>query len=200
MQPAAILQIVREPLKPGSDAEFSAIEEDRARVSVRLGCPHPYLGTESLTGSKEAWWFNAYESSSEQQQVAAAYAKNTALLAEYQRTAGPKARLTLEPIETFAHYRPDLSIGKPWVPGRGRFLVITVTKSDRRITGTVFEGSDGTRFIVAPAQTRAEADAVRAFAGPEATILAVRPSWSFPAKDWVDADSAFWQPHVPVKP
>jgi hypothetical protein len=74
-----------------------------------------------------------------------------------------------------------------------------MTRSNRRITGTVFEGPDGTRFIVRPAQTRQEADAVRASAGAESNILAVRPSWSFPSKEWVSADSQFWQPNSPAR-
>ena len=53
-----ILQIVREPLKPGSEAAYYALEEDTAHAAAALGCPHPYLGAESVTGSKEVWWFN----------------------------------------------------------------------------------------------------------------------------------------------
>jgi hypothetical protein len=51
--PPPLLQIVREPLKPGAEAPFSAIEEERARLAATLGCPHPYLGAESLTGPKK---------------------------------------------------------------------------------------------------------------------------------------------------
>jgi hypothetical protein len=40
-QPPPLLQIVREPLKPGTEAAFNAIEEERARMSAALGCPHP---------------------------------------------------------------------------------------------------------------------------------------------------------------
>jgi hypothetical protein len=192
-QPPALLQIVREPLKPGSDTAFSAIEEERARISATLGCPHPYLGAETLTGSKEAWWFNGYQSSTEQKQVYDAYEKNAALMAALQQSAKPKADLTLKPIEVFARYRADLSAGTPWLLGHGRYLVITVTKSTARLTGTVFEGPDGTRFIVTPSETREEADAAKAAAGLQATILAVRPSWSFPASEWIAADPPFWR-------
>jgi hypothetical protein len=199
LQPPSLLQIVREPLRPGGEAAFHAIEEERARISAALGCPHPYLGAESLTGSKEAWWFNGYESPAEKEQVYDAYAKNAPLLEAFQQSAEPKASLTFEPIEVFTSHRPDWSVGAPWRLGDGRFLVITVTRSNRRITGTVFEGPDGTRFIVRPVQTRQEADAVRASAGAESNILAVRPSWSFPAKEWVSADSQFWQPNSPAR-
>jgi hypothetical protein len=193
VQPPQILQIVREPLKPGSEAAYHTIEEDTARAAAALGCPHPYLGAESVTGSKEVWWFNGYESSAEQKRVYDDYARNARLMAALQQNSRRKAVLTLEPVEVSAHYRPELTVGNPWVLGRGRFLVITVTKSDRRTTGTVFDAPDGTRFIVTSAQTREQADAAKTLAGLESIILSVRPSWSFPAKDWIAADSAFWQ-------
>ena len=194
MQPPQILQIYREPLKPGSEAAYHAIEEDTARAAAALGCPHPYLGSVSVTGSREVWWFNGYESPAEQKQVSDDYAKNRRLMTALLRNSRRKASLTLEPVEVFARYRPDSSVGNPWVLGRGRFFVITVTKSDPRATGTVFEAPDGTRFIVTAAQTREQADAASALAGPESIILAVRPSWSFPAKEWIAVDPVFWQP------
>jgi hypothetical protein len=193
VQPPALLQIVREPLKPGSDTAFSAIEEERARISATLGCPHPYLGAAALTGPPEAWWFNGYQSSTEQTHVYEAYEKNATLMAAWQRSAKPKADLTLKPIEVFARYRADLSAGTPWFLGHGRYLVITVTRSTAPLMGTVFDSPDGMRFVVTPSKTRQEADAARATAGPEATILAVRPSWSFPASEWIAADPPFWR-------
>jgi hypothetical protein len=42
------------------------------------------------------------------------------------------------------------------------------------------------------ADTREEAEATRV-AAPEVNILAVRPSWSFPAAQWVAADPPFWR-------
>jgi hypothetical protein len=198
-QPPQILQIYREPLKPGSEAAYHAIEEATARISAELECPHPYLGLESLTGSKEVWWFNGYTSSAEQRKVYDEYARNTRLLATLQENSKRKASVTLKPLEVFTNYRQDLSVGTPWILGHGRFLVITVTRNNRRIAGTVFEAPDGTRFIVTSTQTRQEADAAKALAGPESNIFAVRPSWSFPAKEWIAADSLFWQPTSPAK-
>jgi hypothetical protein len=193
-RPPHILQIYRERLKPGSESEYHAIEEDTARIAAALGCPNPYLGAESLTGPKEVWWLNGYQSSAEQKQVYDDYAKNTPLMTALQQSSQRKAPLTLEPIEAFATYRHDLSAGSPWILGLGRFLSITVTKSDRQIAGTVFETPDGTRFIVASAQTREEADMAGALAGQESCIFAVRPTWSFPASEWIAADVEFWRP------
>jgi hypothetical protein len=192
-EPPALLQIVREPIKPGSEAAFNTIEEEIARLAVTLGGPHPYLGAESLTGAKEAWWFNAYRSSAEQQQVADAYAKNASLMAALQQTAKRKAELRLKPIEVLGRYRADLSAGTPWRLGQGRYLVITFAKGTAKLAGTVFATADGTRFMVTPTESRQDADAVKASAGPESVVLAVRPSWSFPAPEWIAGDVPFWQ-------
>jgi hypothetical protein len=84
-QPPQILQIVREPIKPGQDDAYRRIEKETARISGAEGCPHPYVAAESLTGAKEIWWFNGYQSAAEQKQVADAYARNTRLLSSLQR-------------------------------------------------------------------------------------------------------------------
>jgi len=195
-QPPQILQIYREPLKPGSETAYRAIEEDTARLAAALGCPHPYLGAQSLT-NLEVWWFNGYESSAEKQQVADAYATNMRLMTALQQNGQRKAPLTLEPVEAIAAWRHDLTVGAPWILGHGRFLVITVTKSADRIAGTVFEAPDGTRFIVNAAHTREQADAARAQSGANSNILAVRPRFSFPADEWIAADPEFWRPNSP---
>jgi hypothetical protein len=192
-QPPPLLQIVREPLKPGTEAAFNAIEEERARLSATLGCPHPYLGAESITGPKEAWWFNGYQSAAAQQQVYAAYANNAPLMAAFQKSAKPKADLTLKPTEVFAGYRPDQSEGAPWTLGHGRYLAITRIDRITGPVGTVFEGTDGTSFVVRAAETREEAEAMTVPAGQDTTVLAVRPSWSFPAAEWIAADPEFWR-------
>jgi hypothetical protein len=192
-QPPALLQIVREIVRPGSEAAFNAIEEERARISATLGCPHPYLGAESLTGPKEVWWFNGYHSSTEQRQVYDAYAKNASLMAAFQTSAKPKADLTLKPIEVFASYRPARSEGRPWLLGHGRYLVITMTNRTGRLAGTVFESADDTCFVIRSAETREEAEAAKVSAGQESAALATRPSWSFPACEWIAADPEFWR-------
>jgi hypothetical protein len=193
VSPPQVLRIFRESLKPRTEAAYHAIETETARAAAALGCPHPYLGAEAVTGSKEVWWFNGYDSSAEQKQVDDAYAANAPLMAVLQQTSRRKALLTLESAEVLARYRPDLTFGDLWILGHGRFLVITVTKTDRRVAGTVFEAPDGTRFIVTSAQTREQANKAEALADPESIILAVRPSWSFPDNEWIVVDSTFWQ-------
>lgn len=188
-QPPRILQIVREPIKPGQDDAYRVIEEEIARISAAEGCPHPYLAAESLTGSKEMWWFNGYQSPAEQKQVADAYAKNTRLMSSLQRQSARKSVLTMKPIELVATYRPDLSGGAPWTVGDGRFLVITVTTRPGKRDGTVFETPDRTYLVVRSTPTREAADRL---AEPGSTVFVVRPTLSFPAREWIASDVSFW--------
>jgi len=193
-KPPQILQIYRERLKPQSHAAYGVVEQDIARVCAELGFPHSYLGIEPLTGPEEVWFLNGWESDAEQRQVADDYTKNAPLVEALEKNGKRKASLILEPVEVFARYRQELSSGAPWSMGLGRFLVITVTKAERRIDGTVFETPDGTRFVLLPNQTRKDADAKASAVGSEARVFAVRPYWSKPAKEWVAADPDFWQP------
>lgn len=188
-----ILQICREPLKAGSEVEYQAIEEETARLAATLGCPHPYLAAESLTGPKEVWWFNSFRSSSEQQQVSDAYAKNLPLMEALQRNGKRKAPLTGAAHELRARYRRDLGAGRPWNVGEGRFLVIAIPKQNFDIEGAMFATDHGELVIVSAFRTREEADTAKRLAGDEAHVFAVRPSWSFPAQEWIGADPDFWQ-------
>ena len=150
-QPPQILQIYRDFLKPGSEAAYRQVEDDAARICAEFGSPYPYVGIESLTGAKEVWFLNGYASSAEQEQVAAYYTKNLPLMAALAEITKRKQGLISAPREVLANYRPDLSHGAPWSLGRGRFLAISVTKSNRKFEGTVFETPDGMRLIFTPA-------------------------------------------------
>ena len=84
MPPAAapaILQIYRDFLTPGREAEYKALEEEAARICAELAFPHAHLAIESLTGPKEVWWLNAFGSEAERRQVTEDYAKKPALVA-----------------------------------------------------------------------------------------------------------------------
>ena len=77
--PPKILEIYRERLNPGSEAAYAKIEQDVSRICAKLNCPHPYLGIESVTGKKEVWWLNAFESEAEFEDVGKRYSNNAAI-------------------------------------------------------------------------------------------------------------------------
>jgi hypothetical protein len=209
-QPPRILEAFRDFLKPGVEAAYRPIEEEASRICVEVKCPHSYLAIESLTGPKEVWFLNGYDSVAELKQVADAYEKNAPLLAALHQNVDRKKNLrSAEPFEVFANYRQDLSRGVPWTMGQGRFLVITIAKEHVQMDGTVFETDDRIRLgvngtqtrgqrddhillVVNAVQTREKADALAAAAGPQSLIFAVRPYWGMPATEWIAADPAFW--------
>ena len=191
-EPPRILYIYREFWKPHTQAALNRIETKGGRMCIDLKCPHPYLGIESLTGSKEVWYLNGFTSTEERKRVAEEYT-NQGLFAAMDRLTQERAPFQSGPgKDTFSNYHPELSRGVPWSMGQGRFLVILVTKASPQGDGTVFETEEGVRFIVTPAQTRAEANAKLSAAGPGAKIFAVRPHFSMPAPEWVAADPFFW--------
>jgi len=192
-RPPRILQIYRDSVKEGGEAAYKAIEEDAARICADLRFPHPHVAIESLTGPKEVWWLNAFESEAERQQVTVDYAKNPALVAALEGIAKRKEEVTGTPVNFFAGYRADLSRGFLWNPSGARWIVVTVTKRDPQLEGAVFEAPDGTRFLLRPVGTRSEAEVLAKSAGVETTVFAVRPYWGMPGKEWIDADPKFWK-------
>jgi hypothetical protein len=187
-----ILLITREPLKPGCEAAYSAIEEETARNSVQLNCPHPYLALEPLTGPKEVWWLNTFDSEEHLRQVEADYANNQALMQVLNRNSKRKESLTEPPVFLYVTYRADLSESSKWTPAGARFMVVVVTKKNLQTNGSVFESSDGIRYILIKMRERGQAESAAATFGNEARIFAVRPNWSMPATEWIDADPDFW--------
>src|SRR5215510_1992263 len=92
--PPPILLIAREPLVAGHENAYREIEEETARLSAKLGCPHPYLAMESVARPKEIWWFNGFDSLQDQRQVAEAYEKNAPFFAALKKNSDRKARIT----------------------------------------------------------------------------------------------------------
>jgi hypothetical protein len=202
-RPPQILEIYREFWKPGNVATSRKTEVEASQICVELKCPHPYLGLESLTGPKEAWFLNGFVSSTEQTQVGVDYQKNSALIDALNQILVRKKPLSrADDVNVFAKYQHSFSHGAPWIMGQGRFLVITVITMTKRglpakrnlvINGTAFEADDGTRFIFSAARTRQEAMSRAAAAGSKTRVFAVRPYWSLPAKDWIAMDPSFWR-------
>ncbi|MDQ2979521.1 MAG: hypothetical protein M3R62_09880, partial [Acidobacteriota bacterium] len=188
-----ILEIYREPVKPGSEVAYRAVEEDGARICADMKFPHSHLAIESLSGPKEVWWLNGFESAAEKEQAYIEYARNPALVAALERHAERKKALTGTPTDIFANYDADSSQGAPWSLAGARFFVVTMTRRNLATGGSVFVAPDGTRYILRLVRTRQQADALAAPAGPDTAVFAVRPYWGMPAREWIAADPEFWK-------
>jgi|SRR5215469_3352987 len=92
-QAPRILYISHQFWKPGNEAALNRIETEAARLCIGLGVPHPYLGIESLTGSKEVWYIHGFASTEELAQVTEAYSKKQQLPAAMNRFAQNRAQI-----------------------------------------------------------------------------------------------------------
>jgi hypothetical protein len=95
--PPEILQIHRERLRPGTETAYAEVETRITRRCAELGCPHPYLGVESLTGPREVWFFNGYESEAEKTSVGGGYAGNAPLIEALQELGRKRSSLSPSP-------------------------------------------------------------------------------------------------------
>jgi hypothetical protein len=187
-----VLLVHQEAPTSGNEAAYNAIETDTARICRELGCPHPYLAIEALSGPAAVWFINRFDSAAHHQRVVEAYAANDALIVELRQNSARKALLVGPTSSVTAIHRADLDRGTPWRPGIGAFLAITVTRRAQLPAGTVFEAPDGARFVIVSASSRVDAERAANAAGADTRVFAVRPSWSFPDSSWTAADPSLW--------
>jgi hypothetical protein len=185
------IYIYRDSLRSGVDSAYRSIEDDGARICADLRCPNPYIALESLSGMHEAWWINMFASEADTARVARVYATDAALSRALGGVAQRKAALIGTPVQSFAVYRRDLSVGPGWSITGARFVVASVTRTRRRAVGSVWVTPDSIYYVLRTFRTRPDAEAVAQVDGGR--VFAVRPNWSMPAPEWVEADREFWQ-------
>jgi hypothetical protein len=185
------MYIYRDSLKRGVDSAYSGIEAEAAQICADLRCPNPYIGLESLSGPREAWWLNTFATEADTARVARAYATDRALAARLGAVAQRKAALIGTPVQGFAVYRPSLSRGPAWSLAGARFIVVTVTRALRPTQGSAWMIADSTLYIFRPVRTYRQAKVL--VGRTNARIFAVRPNWSMPAREWFAADPEFWR-------
>jgi hypothetical protein len=188
-----ILLITRERIKPGAEAEFAQLEEAMAASCARLGCPHRWLATRSLTGAADVWWFNVFASDADRERVTKAFEANPPLMAALNELAVRKRRLAEPPVDVVGAFQPGLSSGARWRVGHDRFVVVQVTRAGHAMPGSVFVTADGITVVVVSTGHREEADRLAAIAGHETRVFEVRPTWSMPSDAWVAANPELWK-------
>jgi hypothetical protein len=188
-----ILQIYRDPVNPGKEAAYRALEEEAARVCARHGFPNPHLALESQSGPKEVFWLNAFASEASRQEITKQYEANRELVAGLEDITRRREGLVGPPTDLLARFRPDLGGGRPWNPAGARFYVVSVTKAPIEAVASVFEAPDGTLYSFSPAPSQGKAESMAAGRAGDTRVFAVRPYWGMPARDWIEADPEFWQ-------
>jgi hypothetical protein len=161
------------------------------RFAPTSKCPNPYLALESLSGTHEAWWINAFVDAQDTARVVRAYASNRPLSEALAEISKRKEPLIGKAIQRFAVHRPELSRGPAWPVARARFMVVTITRSRAPAEGSVWQTPDSTLYIFLPAASREQADRLaKEHAG---RVFAIRPNWSMPTPQWIAADPDFWR-------
>src|SRR6267142_5366347 len=89
--PPQILEVYREYLKPTAVQAVHKVEVDAAQICIRLKFPHRYLVLESLTGPKEFWYLNAFDSQAELDELRGEYEGNKALTSALAKNLKRKA-------------------------------------------------------------------------------------------------------------
>jgi hypothetical protein len=190
-----ILQIYRDRLTRSLRPIFDTIERDAAAISAELRFPHAHFAMEAEGDPLEVWWINAFESEADRTSVETRFLQNRPCL---EGLEGITARREQEGIgageDLITQHRADLS-GAEWEIEGIRFFVTRIVEGARgRIDGVVFQALDGRLFVLRPARTRNDAEALALASGPDARIFALQPQWGMPAASWVNADPDFWRP------
>lgn len=193
-KPPAILQIVREQLKPGAEPAYGRIEEQIAQLCARMNCPNRYLALASVSLPREVWWLNTYSSKVEVKRVSQFYAREKMLTAAMRKLAQEKKGLTSDPVELMTRFRPDLSDNTAWRIGELQFAVVLEMRAPARQPGATFQAPDGRAIAFAAAASREEAERLAAARGPDARLFEVRTRWSLPRDMWLAINPELWKP------
>ena len=135
--PPQILQISREFIKPGKQAEVLKIERDSVAAQARLKSPHSYLTIASMSGPDDLWWLNAADTYGDFEKELAKVAAIPGLLDAWARIPVLKADLVSDTRTVFARFREDLSYGRGLSSAGTRYFLIT-TVSVRQGHGVEF--------------------------------------------------------------
>ena len=141
---------------------------------------------------REVWWFNAFASQDEKDDLEPAYARNEPLMAAMRPLSKRKEDFREASTSIMTEYRPELSGSAVLQIIGARFFVITISPNQGDSSGAVFEANDGQRFGIVSAYDAVTAEQITRRSGPSAMILRVKPQWSFPDALWIDADRLFW--------
>lgn len=121
-----ILQVYRELIKPGTEAQVMEIERRSIAEQARLKSPHPYLTLTSVSGAMTAvWYLHGNDSYAD---IESEWAKVTAtpgLLDAWAKPPAAKVNFVVEQTAVFARLRDDLSYGRGLTGTKTRFFVVT---------------------------------------------------------------------------
>jgi hypothetical protein len=188
----ALLLLAKEKVQAGKMAAYDANESRIAETCVRMRCPHAYVALKSVSAPDEVWWLNEYVSAAEKSASDRAWQTHPAMKA-LQPLSARKDSLRSVLKTTLLRRIAEASPNAPWTLAGTHFLLVADAADVVGFSGSVFEAPDGHQVVIAAATDLADAQARASPFGQHVTILGVERRWSYPAPEWVTADSAFWR-------
>jgi len=191
----SLLLLVKEKVRSGKIVAYDTNESRIAATCARMRCPHAYVALKSTNAPDEVWWLNEFLSPGEKSAADKEWQSHPALRA-LRPLAARKDSLRTVLQTTLLRRVAEASPGAPWSIAATRFLLFADAADVVGFSGSVFEAPDGRQVMIAPAADLIDAQTRAAPFGQRVTILAVERRWSFPAPEWIAADSTFWRPPV----
>jgi hypothetical protein len=177
-----VLQIYREQIQMGREADYQRAEADSRQTEARSNSARAHLAIQGLNRTGDVWFLTGYDSYGQIDQIGHSAANSD-------NTAADKADLVFDPHTILARLRPDLSYGRGLSGSHTRYFLVSVVSiraghgseyaEARRILRTAHQQAasgdihsvyevesgmaDGTFLIFTPAATLEEAGTSRQY-------------------------------------
>ena len=177
--PPDILQIYREPVKPGKMAEYKRVEAEAAMACSRANT-WPYMTLQAISGPQEVWFVSGFDSYAAMERSAEPFVRNAALGSELGRIMDSKSNLVSDPRTVFLRYREELGHNRGLMRPQTRFFTATmvqVVQAHEREYEESQRMLRGVRERAAAADNRAVYQVVSGM--PQNTYLTLSPYHSF---------------------
>jgi hypothetical protein len=177
--PPDILQIYREPVKPGKISEYKRLEAEAAIACSRANT-WPYVTLEGISGPQEVWFVSGFDSYAAMERSAEPFVRNATLASELSRIMDTKSNLVSESRAVFLRYRPELGNNRGLMRPQTRFFTATMVQV---IQGHEREYEESQRILRGVRERAAAADnrsVYQVVSGmPQNTYLTLSPYHSF---------------------
>ena len=122
--PPPVIQMFREEVKPGKGPLHAKTEAAWVAAYKKANLKYYYLGTTTMTGPCEAWFFSAYASLADVEKANMALEANKAVQAEIDRANITDGDLLTNVRSTFLFYNSDLSYRPNFNVGEYKYFMV----------------------------------------------------------------------------
>ncbi len=177
--PPDILQIYRDPVKPGKMAEYKRVEGEAAMACSRANT-WPYMTLQAVSGPQEVWFVSGFDSYAQMERSAEPFVRNVALAGDLGRIMDAKSNLVADPRTVFLRYREDLGHNRGLMRPQTRFFTATMVQV---VQGHEHDYEESQRILRGVRERAAAADnraVYQVVSGmPQNTYLTLSPYHSF---------------------